>query len=105
MGNMSDQINITLKDDNNNNATAATISACLFAGLFIASTIILVVVVAMLILRERRRAKNEVTAERDLSLSTCHYEDVSLQPASTTVVDTERNIAYGQVQKQVGAGH
>ena len=59
----------------------------------------------MLILRERQRAKNEVSAERDLSLSTRHYEDVSLEPAPTTVVDTERNIAYGQVQKQVGAGH
>ena len=112
MGNMSDQINIiTLKtdensgNDNNNNATSATISASLFAGLFFVSTIILVVVVAMLILRERQRAKNEVSAERDLSLSTRHYEDVTLQQASTTVVDTEKNIAYGQVQKLVGGGH
>ena len=99
-GNLSDTLQVKLKDSATSRPVqsdlGAIVSACLFAGLFVVSTSILVILV-IVILKLVNRCQKHNQVEADQNLSTRHYEAVHVrsQPSSSVAVNTEANIAYG----------
>ena len=94
LGNLSDTVQVHLKDSAIKSELGAIVSACLFAGLSVVSTTILVIIVIVILVK---RCQQHTKVEADQDLSTRHFDAVHVtsQPSSSAAVDTEVNIAYG----------
>ena len=98
-GNFSDQINVTLKDTSmfECSCSVAITSTSMLAGISFVYSIVMTVLVIIIIFRVKKKTAYTQREEQESPGPDIHYEDVGLQPAALSDMDTRKNIAYGQV--------